>query len=106
MCMQQMHKIYVADQQLIGTAGKFWEKQTLRKVTIFRALHYPYEQDKEGGVLSRKNDVMVRRNVPNQVDMPTSGGTLQPLSRMHGSSNSVRRMLKTKSSTINTPVRD
>ena len=112
-CMQQMHALYKQDQEILSKGGhEFWKKQILRKITIFRALHYPYEQaENNGGSMVRKGDVRVRNNESpgpslSSPDLPTwsrgDDGEEQDVFRSRKASrendNSARRMLKAKSS--------
>ena len=93
-----MHKIYLADQALIGTPGRFWEKQVLRKIKIFRPLHYPFdhtndqdqEKDKDGGSLRVRKGIVRSSPSPNQFRSISS--------RQRAGSNSAKLTLKSKSS--------
>ena len=98
-CLQQMHKIYLADQALIGTPGRFWEKQVLRKIKIFRPLHYPFDHTNDQDQEKDKDAVRVRKGIVRSSPSPNQQfRSLSSTSRQRAGSNSAKLTLKSKSS--------
>ena len=95
-CLQQMHKIYLADQALIGTPGRFWEKQVLRKIKIFRPLHYPFDHTNDQDQEKDKDAVRVRKGIVRSSPSPNQFRSIS--SRQRAGSNSAKLTLKSKSS--------
>jgi hypothetical protein len=70
-CMKEMYDLYTKDKQIEEEkVGNFWEKKALRKLTIFRAQHYPFEHDEKGAKIDmvRKGKVIIKPS-----ESPVSG---------------------------------
>ena len=96
-CLQQMYKIYISDKNQVGKAGKFWEKQILRKVKIFRPLHYPFDRV-DGDQVVRK-DMTTRRSPGDRfLTSRIDDRVVQEKAVGRERKNSAKKMLKTASS--------